>query len=502
MNRTARLRTLASVDRPTRLLYAGAGLAAIAAAAARLPFVDDVATHDEAGFLVLARKWHPGSSLYGDYWVDRPPLLLLPYRLADAAASVVFPVTALRLIACVAAVVTVLLAAATAYRVAGRRAVLPAALVTAALLANPRDGSQVVDGELLAAPFVALGLWAWTGALQTRPVRRGLLAGAAAACAVLVKQNMIDVGVYAVVLLVVLALRRDLPRDRWRDLVRAVAAAIVGAAVAMGAVLGHAVWAGTDLPALYDAMFPFRVQAHAAAARMSQANGRPTELVRVALVCGLLPVLAWSLVALRRRVLDPAVLALLVVLVWDVTSIVAGGGSWTHYLVQLMVPLGVLAGIAAATPTHGWLTHRVTAAGAAVALVASVGPGIAWEMRHPVHSPEMRLGRSIAAVASPGDTIVSLYGSPEVEFGSGLESPYPYLWILPLRVKDPDLADLSALLTSDRAPTWVVVTSEPGRVRPLLEARYRDLGEVCGVDVRVLASVERPPLVCVSPRGS
>ncbi|MDO7866809.1 glycosyltransferase family 39 protein [Nocardioides jiangxiensis] len=491
------------MDRRTRLLYAGAGLAALSAAVARLPFVDGVASHDEAGFLVLARQWKPGSSLYGDYWVDRPPLLLLPYRLADSLAGVVFPVTALRLFACAVVIVTVLLTAATARRVAGPRAVLPAALVAAVLLANPRSGAQVVDGELLAAPLVALGVWAWTGALRAHPVRRGLLAGAAAACAVLVKQNMIDVGVYAVVLLLLLVLRRpDLRADLRTVAGRAVPAAAAGASVALAVVLGYAVHAGTDLGALYDAMFPFRVEAHAAAARMSVANGRPGELVRVAVLCGLLPVLAWVALVLRRRLLEPAPMALVVVLVWDLVSVIAGGGYWTHYLVQAVVPLSVLAGVAGAAASERRPVTRVACALAAVVLVGSVVPGLAYAVRHPIHSPEMRVGRSIAAVAAPGDTVVSLYGSPEVLLGTGLESPYPYLWILPLRVKDPDLADLSAILGGDDAPTWVVVTNEPGRMDPVLRARYRDLGDICGVDVRLLASVTRPTPTCVRPRGS
>ena len=45
------------------------------------------------------------------------------------------------------------------------------------------------------------------------------------------------------------------------------------------------------------------------------------------------------------------------------------------------------------------------------------------------------VGTSIAKVASPRDTIVTLYGHAEVTRASGLSSPYPYLWSLP--TKDP-----------------------------------------------------------------
>src|SRR5690349_19913964 len=41
-----------------------------------LPFLHHPLEQDEGGFLLLGRQWTHGTSLYGDYWVDRPPLLL------------------------------------------------------------------------------------------------------------------------------------------------------------------------------------------------------------------------------------------------------------------------------------------------------------------------------------------------------------------------------------------------------------------------------------------
>ena len=39
----------------------------------RVPLVRLPLSSDEAGFLVVGGQWGPGRSLYGDYWVDRPP---------------------------------------------------------------------------------------------------------------------------------------------------------------------------------------------------------------------------------------------------------------------------------------------------------------------------------------------------------------------------------------------------------------------------------------------
>src|SRR3712207_210065 len=49
----------------------------------RLSYVPRPLRNDEGGYLLLARHWHTGGEfLYGDYFVDRPPLLLLIFRVA------------------------------------------------------------------------------------------------------------------------------------------------------------------------------------------------------------------------------------------------------------------------------------------------------------------------------------------------------------------------------------------------------------------------------------
>jgi hypothetical protein len=55
----------------------------VAVVASRLPFVARPVSRDEAGYLLVASQLGPGRSLYGDYWVDRPPLLLGFFAVAD-----------------------------------------------------------------------------------------------------------------------------------------------------------------------------------------------------------------------------------------------------------------------------------------------------------------------------------------------------------------------------------------------------------------------------------
>ena len=77
----------------------------------------------------------------------------------------------LRLLGCVATVLTILGAAHVARRLGGRGAAGWAALAAAALLVTPLTGAQSVNGELLAAPFVIWGIAAAVHALQGGPPR-------------------------------------------------------------------------------------------------------------------------------------------------------------------------------------------------------------------------------------------------------------------------------------------------------------------------------------------
>jgi hypothetical protein len=93
-------------------------LAAAVVVLVRLPWLGAPLSSDEGGFLFVAGQWHHGGgSLYGSYWVDRPPLLIGLFALAHLLGGTV----ALRLLGCVAAVVVVLLAAKLGRLVGGYR---------------------------------------------------------------------------------------------------------------------------------------------------------------------------------------------------------------------------------------------------------------------------------------------------------------------------------------------------------------------------------------------
>jgi len=73
-------RLLAGVRTPAGIVTLAVGLALLL----RLPFLHRLAFPDEAGLLIVAQHWHEGgANLYRTLFVDRPPLLLLFYQLAD-----------------------------------------------------------------------------------------------------------------------------------------------------------------------------------------------------------------------------------------------------------------------------------------------------------------------------------------------------------------------------------------------------------------------------------
>ena len=212
---------------------------------------------------MLAAQWQPGSSLYGDYWVDRPPLLVGLFAVADRLGGPL----ALRAIGLVAVVASVFLAGAIG-RLASRTpgavtpVVVPAATV-ALFLVTPLFGASVVSAELLGLPFVLAGIASALVSLD-RSGRRSatwwaIAAGAAGAAAFLVKQNIVDVFVFVAVVVVVSGLRN--PGRGRAALVRLVVDVGCGAVALTALVLGFAVGRGTTLAGIWDGVVVFRGEA-------------------------------------------------------------------------------------------------------------------------------------------------------------------------------------------------------------------------------------------------
>lgn len=400
------------------------------------PYAGRMLSPDEGGLLLLASQWSPGGSLYGDYFVDRPPGLIALFRLADLLGGSAWSVRALG----VAAVVASVLLAGLLGRAARVSPTLPA-LTAALLVVSPLFGGTVVNGELLGLPFLLGGCAAViTAARAERWLPWAALGGVLGAAGVLVKQSLLDVFVLAVVLL--------LARRRYGAL-----AVVAGAAAAtLAAAVGAAALRGTAPGDLWEAVVVFRQQAAAVIA--ASATGSTTARLGGMLLALLATGAPLLVVALVRRGRASALLwPALAVLAWELFVVLGGGSYWLHYLMGLVPGLVLLTAAAAQqVPPPG----RLLTTAYAVMAVSTVA-ALAVVAVRPIERPEEPVIAWLDRHADAGDTAVVAFGGPNILQETGLRSPYPDLWSLPVRVHDPELDVLAALLRSDGRPTWVVV---------------------------------------------
>ncbi|MFE7226035.1 hypothetical protein ACFU7D_14690 [Nocardioides sp. NPDC057577] len=431
-------------------------LAMLVATAAWLPFLARPLSADESGFLMLAQQWWPGHSLYGDLWVDRPPLLVWLFAAAGnlgpgGATATGFVAPGVKILGALASATSVGLAGILASLVSPtRRGRIACVVLAAALLSSPLLAMPEVNGELLAVPFVLAGLvclivalrgsWGW------RTAGLAVGAGAAGMAAALVKQNVLDVFVFAAVLVVVSV--GHVPR-----LGRRVAAFAGGAITVLGAALAGAWARGTSAAGLWDAVVTFRGQASEVinASASSATLLRGAELVAASVVSGVAVLLVVAVAAIlthRTRLAWPA----LALTAWEVFGIAAGGSYWLHYLTGIVPGLVLL--VAIAPPRAGRALTRAVAYTVAVTLTV-------WTYRvasPPPPSPEAQVSTYLREHAhSSTDSVVVGFGHPEIVAASGQYSAYEYLWSLPVRVRDPELNRLHSVLAGPSAPRWVVV---------------------------------------------
>lgn len=485
----------------------------------RLMYLGEPTGRDEAGFLMVGTGWDDGASLYGSYWVDRPPLLIWIMQLAGS-------VGVLRLWGLGASILVVLGVARTAYvcaswsavqvrttgrstarvsaaraaagRAAGERAARWAAAAAAVFSAASWFGVARTNGEMLAGAFVAWGFACAAHALL-RPAPSasatwiwGVSAGALGACAMLVKQTIVDGLVFAIVLALVVGSRRRLRARAITVLV----ATLVGLLLALGVGLAAASARGTSPGELFEALVTFRADA-GEVIRTSASDATARRLVVVLatwVASGLALVTALALgQAARRR--DPAVVAASAVLVVVSAAALLGGSYWNHYLLQLVPAAALAVGLLADA-----VTPRLRTRLAAAVLVATAGNLVFALVTPASEGAEAQVvGRWLQASGAASDTAVVAYGQPNVLAAARMSSPYPYLWSLPVRTLDPDLRELSAVMTGPERPVWFVDWSgvdswgiDPTALRTVLSAGYREVADVCGRTVWLVSGRPRP----------
>jgi hypothetical protein len=494
-------------------------IAAVGAVLGRYPSAMWPLRPDEAGFLLVARSWRPEpDSVYGRHFVDRPPEIIALVRLTDWIGGPY----ALRVLAAAGIFVFVLLTAATARRLAAYavgsdteradRVAAWTAVAAAALISNAGFDVVTAKGEHLGIPLVMGSCLLALRALERPSAALAFASGLVAMLAVGLKQSLVGGLVFGAVLLVGSALT---DRSQWRLHVRLGAAAAAGAAVPVLATVGWAFVAGVDLGTLWYTVVGFRRDA----AAVLEAQSSPTldqrahETRLLVLESGLAFLVAWfvlHLPPLLRRMPAPT-LAVAAMLTVDVLALVMSGSWWKTYLVALVPPVALATSLLLAAERESapvsWrrAVESVTRALVVLTVISSVA-SLSWWWhitRQDFRPVEYYAGEAIGRAARPGDTLMVYGGRADIQWASGLRSPYEHLWSLPMRTLDPDLSDLRDLLTGPDAPTWFVeftfldTWSESGtsRVGEELIERYQYVTTVCG-DYRVyrLKSLERPVL--------
>jgi hypothetical protein len=166
-------------------------------------------------------------------------------------------------------------------------------------------------------------------------------------------------------------------------------------------------------------------------------------------------------------------------LTFEVLVALLGGSYWLHYLMGLVPGAVLFAAAFAQRPAP--VTRRIGGALALAGVSSAVALG--WVAAHPIDRPEEQAISYLDDHAHRGDSGVVVLGAANVIRDPGLEAPYPYLWSLPARVRDADLATLVGLLQSDDRPAWVIVASRSvedweldfSRAQAVLDADYDEV---------------------------
>ncbi len=474
------------------------GLAVGLAVLLRLPFLHSLAFPDEAGLLLVARNRHEGGgNLYGTLFVDRPPLLVIFWQVANRFGGI----EAARLMGLVAVAVVVVAAGWIGHTLAGRRGTTWAALVAAVLVANPMIGTTEINAELLGAPLTLVSIGCLLAAtrppvgppLRWRRTSLVIASGTAGAGAMLVKQNLMDALVFGAALALTAALAGRWPWARARRVLA------LGLAGALLPVVATGLWAVTDGPGLvqlWDTLYAFRFDAsHAIGAVPSPANdARRLSLGWLAVVSGMAVVVAVGGATLWRplRGRDPLVVASVAMVVWEIVGIVGGGSYWSHYLVGL-VPGIVL--VVAVTATRDRWTRQLGASALAFTVTSALlATGLqAGTARTRDARPDRTevVGTWLRDAARPGDTGTVLYGNADLLLTAHLTPGTDQLWSLPSRTLDPRSIELNRQLNGPVPPTWVIGwfpldtwgLDPEHRVLATLSLRYRVVSTICGVPI-------------------
>jgi hypothetical protein len=270
----------------------------------------------------------------------------------------------------------------------------------------------------------------------------------------MVKQNFIDVYVFALVAFAVMWGRRE-------GTLRVFLGFVAGSVAALIAVVASAVIRGSFITGLWEAVVTFRFHATSLIGfEIGDSRAERISVPTAAVVfSGAAALLALTVVMVHtthgrqhprvgRLALPATAMA-----TWEIAAVVLGGSYWLHYLT------GLVPGVVLLVILAGSLERRRVLLTTGVAL-AGVANACIWAYRI-ADPPQAREDARVAAYlrqhAQPDDGLLVGFGHPNVYVDAELRGTYPYMWSLPTRVNDPELQLAKQVLSGPDSPRWFVV---------------------------------------------
>jgi hypothetical protein len=335
-----------------------------------------------------------------------------------------------------------------------------AAAIYAVVGTGPHIQGFALNGELVAClpatgAVVAAVAW-WRGGRDRWLAAAGVLGGSA----ILMKQGGFD-GLVAAAALALVAPSSFPKRARAVGLVAAGAAVPLGAAAIHGLTVGFGTY-WSDVVAFRASHDAFESRSHQFNLSLPAARADLLALAIVALI-------GIAVVARRRteRVL---------LLAWLLAGLAAfnvGGLFWSHYYVQLVPALAVLAGIAATAVRSRFLAVAVTCAALAPVAVSLIDLGVKpAEAREAAitYGRLFELDEAIAgfidANSSPADTVYVLDSRADIYWLADRRTRYPYIWHHSPLLTPGGMAQLLRMLARPDRPRIVVLFRNPLHLEP------------------------------------
>ncbi|MGZ5388468.1 MAG: ArnT family glycosyltransferase [Aeromicrobium sp.] len=456
--------------------------------ALRLPFLDTPLGIDEGGDSFVAREWGTTQgSMYGGSWLDRPPLLVMLYKVGVLGGD-----HGVRVLGMVAAILLIAGTMAIAHHLGGARAARITGLITAVMTSSVVLGAIFTNNELLAAVPATFSIFALVRARDSDRAWSWLFgSGFLASCAFLIKQSFVEALVAGgVFLLVGWAIRH---RKEFR-----VCWVFWWVAGVLAPVLATLAWFqlnSVGIRTFLYAIAGFRLDSLTLQYESQGASYMLVHLgIPIAIASGILLPVPWAASWLLARRSDPQlVLPLTAWLGVGVVGITGGGYYFPHYFIQPLAALAVLAGCALAVTSR----RRLSAATAALFLVLSVGNVAVGTTLQTIDPPQQRtlaVAKYLRANAHPDDNLYVVYARANLLYYADMPTPYPYLWSTMVRAVPGAEKQLRDTLSSPALrPTWIVEWQQPtafglDRSREtsrLIERYYVQVNQICGKPILI-----------------